>query len=98
METNNCEWADAVGYAARLPASALAPKPTAPARPSIKIHLLPKSGFALAVLANLIWGTSFLTSKYTLNVWGPFTASALRFAIALAGMLLILPALGLSID
>ena len=65
---------------------------------AIKIHLLPKSGFALAVLANLIWGTSFLTSKYTLKVWGPFTASALRFAIALAGMLLILPALGLSIE
>jgi hypothetical protein len=64
----------------------------------IRVYLLPRSGFALALLANLIWGTSFLASKVTLLVWGPFTASALRFAAAIAGMLLVLPALGLPIQ
>lgn len=64
----------------------------------IRVHLLPRSGFALALLANLIWGTSFLASKVTLLVWGPFTASALRFAAAIAAMLLLLPALGLPIQ
>lgn len=62
------------------------------------IHLLPRSGFALAVLANIIWGTTFLTSKYTLTVWGPFTASALRFAVALVAMICLLPAAGLNIQ
>lgn len=62
------------------------------------MYLLPRSGFALALLANLIWGTSFLASKVTLSVWGPFTASALRFAIAIVGMIIVLPALGLSIQ
>jgi drug/metabolite transporter (DMT)-like permease len=64
----------------------------------LSVHLLPRSGFALALLANLIWGTSFLASKVTLTVWGPFTASALRFAVAIVGMLLVLPALGLPIQ
>ncbi len=64
----------------------------------IRVYLLPRSGFALALLANLIWGTSFLASKVTLMVWGPFTASALRFAAAIAGMLVLLPALGLPIQ
>lgn len=59
---------------------------------------MPRSPFALALLANLIWGTSFLASKYTLKVWGPFTASALRFALALAGMFLILPGMGFPIQ
>jgi len=66
--------------------------------PALRVYLLPRSGFALALLANLIWGTSFLASKVTLTVWGPFTASALRFAAAIAGMLIVLPALGLSIQ
>ena len=62
------------------------------------IHIMPRSPFMLALIANLIWGTSFLASKYTLKVWGPFTASALRFALALVGMLLILPAMGFPIQ
>lgn len=41
-----------------------------------------ESGLAAALLANVIWGTSFLASKYTLESWGPFTASALRFLLA----------------
>lgn len=41
-----------------------------------------RSGVVLAVLANILWGTSFLASKYTLQAWSPFTASSLRFGIA----------------
>lgn len=41
-----------------------------------------RPGFMLAMLANIIWGSSFLASKYTLQAWGPFTASSLRFGIA----------------
>lgn len=41
-----------------------------------------KMGLYAAVAANVLWGTSFLASKYTLVVWGPFTAASLRFAIA----------------
>lgn len=41
-----------------------------------------RSGFLLAILANVIWGASFLASKYTLEAWGPFTASSMRFGIA----------------
>ena len=44
-------------------------------------HLI-KSGLGAALLANILWGTSFLASKYTLESWGPFTASALRFLLA----------------
>jgi drug/metabolite transporter (DMT)-like permease len=40
------------------------------------------SGVGAAFLANVLWGTSFLASKYTLESWGPFTASALRFLLA----------------
>jgi drug/metabolite transporter (DMT)-like permease len=63
-----------------------------------EIRFMPRSPFALALMANVIWGTSFLASKYTLKVWGPFTASALRFALALVGMLLLLPAMGFPIQ
>lgn len=63
-----------------------------------KIHFLRGSPFLLAVVANLLWGTSFLASKYTLQVWGPFTASALRFAIALVAMLFFLPGVGFPIQ
>lgn len=63
-----------------------------------QVQFMPRSPFMLALLANLIWGTSFLASKYTLKVWGPFTASALRFALALIGMLLILPGMGFPIQ
>jgi drug/metabolite transporter (DMT)-like permease len=47
--------------------------------------------FVLALVANLLWGTSFLASKNTLHAWGPFTASALRFALALVFLLIALP-------
>ena len=47
-------------------------------------------GLSAAILANVLWGASFLASKGTLLAWGPFTASALRFVLAslllLAGM------------
>ena len=56
------------------------------------------SGFTLGLIANIIWGTSFLASKYTLVTWGPFTASALRFAVALIVMAAILPRLGHSLQ
>ena len=49
------------------------------------------SGFGIALLANILWGSSFLASKYTLTTWGPFTASALRFALALTVMGICLP-------
>ncbi len=64
----------------------------------MRVYLFPRSGFALALLANVIWGTSFLASKVTLSVWGPFTASALRFAVAIVGMILVLPVLRLPIQ
>ncbi len=41
-----------------------------------------KAPFLAALVANLIWGTSFLASKITLLAWEPITASAIRFAIA----------------
>jgi len=40
------------------------------------------TGFLTALLANVLWGTSFLASKATLASWGPFTAASLRFALA----------------
>ena len=52
---------------------------------------MPFSGFALAMAANLIWGTTFLASKYTLEVWSPVTASVLRFAVAIMAMFILLP-------
>lgn len=55
------------------------------------------SGFVLAMIANILWGTSFLASKNTLEVWGPFTASALRFAVALVVMAVALPLAGFSL-
>ena len=38
--------------------------------------------FIFAVVANVLWGTTFLASKYTLQAWGPFTSAGLRFGIA----------------
>lgn len=55
----------------------------------------PLSGFALALIANLLWGSSFLASKVTLQAWGPVTASVLRFALAVAVMAIGFPLLGL---
>ena len=51
------------------------------------------SGFVLAIVANILWGTSFLASKYTLQAWGPFTSAALRFGIATVCLLGILKAM-----
>lgn len=53
--------------------------------------LTKSKGFLLAVVSNLIWGTSFLASKVTLNFWRPFTASVLRFTIAIVAMLIVFP-------
>ena len=41
-----------------------------------------RSGVVLAIFANILWGASFLASKYTLAAWKPFTVSSLRFGIA----------------
>lgn len=46
-------------------------------------------GFMLAILANILWGASFLASKYTLQAWGPFTASSLRFGLATVALFII---------
>ncbi len=54
-------------------------------------------GFLLALVANLIWGTSFLASKVTLSFWGPFTASALRFTLAILIMVVLFPMMKRSI-
>lgn len=56
------------------------------------------SGFLLAIVANILWGTSFLASKYTLQAWGPFTSAAIRFGIATVCLLVILKALKKKID
>jgi len=56
------------------------------------------SGFVLAIIANILWGTSFLASKYTLQAWGPFTSAALRFGIATVCLLGILQAMKKKID
>ncbi len=56
------------------------------------------SGFMLAIVANILWGTSFLASQYTLQAWGPFTSSALRFGIATVCLLGILRAMKKKID
>jgi drug/metabolite transporter (DMT)-like permease len=56
------------------------------------------SGFSLAILANVLWGTTFLSSKYTLQAWGPFTSAAMRFGIATVCLLFILKALKKKID
>lgn len=56
------------------------------------------SGFVLAIVANILWGTSFLASKYTLQAWGPFTSSALRFGIATVCLLGILKVMKKRID
>jgi drug/metabolite transporter (DMT)-like permease len=56
------------------------------------------SGFVLAIVANILWGTSFLASKYTLQAWGPFTSAALRFGIATVCLLGILKAMKKKIE
>ena len=56
------------------------------------------SGFSLAIIANILWGTTFLASKYTLQAWGPFTSAALRFGIATVCLMFILKALKKKIE
>lgn len=56
------------------------------------------SGFVLAIVANILWGTSFLASKYTLQAWGPFTSAALRFGIATICLLGILKSMKKKIE
>lgn len=46
--------------------------------------------FSLGLIANLIWATSFLGSKYTLLAWGPVTSSFIRFGLASIAMLCLL--------
>jgi len=56
------------------------------------------SGFLLAIIANILWGASFLASKYTLQAWGPFTASSLRFGIATTCLFTVLKLMNKKID
>lgn len=56
------------------------------------------SGFMLALAANILWGTTFLASKFTLQAWGPFTSSALRFGIATVCLLFFLKVLKRKIE
>jgi probable blue pigment (indigoidine) exporter len=53
--------------------------------------------FGLGVLANVLWATSFLGSKYTLMAWGPFTASFLRFVLAVLAMTCLFPLIGIKL-
>lgn len=69
---------------------------TAIKKTSLAINVRP--GFLLALLANVIWGASFLASKYTLQAWGPFTASGLRFGIATMALFVFLAITGKKIE
>lgn len=64
----------------------------------VDANLTFSSGFILAIVANILWGTSFLASKYTLQAWGPFTSAALRFGIATVCLIGILKAMKKKID
>lgn len=68
-----------------------------PSEPSVwSLSLSP--GFMLAILANILWGASFLASKYTLQAWGPFTASSLRFGLATIALFIIFKLLNRRIE
>ncbi len=54
--------------------------------------------FMMALLANILWGASFLASKHTLMAWGPFTASALRFGLASIFLFVALALMGKSVE
>lgn len=47
-----------------------------------------RSAILLAVLANLLWGTSFYASKVTIQFWSPIDATLARFSLALTIMLI----------
>ncbi|HXH76161.1 MAG TPA: DMT family transporter [Bacteriovoracaceae bacterium] len=66
--------------------------------PSIKSQSNLSSGFMLAIIANFLWGTTFLASKYTLLAWGPFTSAGLRFGIATICLFVVLKVLGKKIE
>lgn len=44
--------------------------------------------FLAALIANIVWGASFLASKITLLAWEPITASAIRFSAATMAILI----------
>lgn len=56
------------------------------------------SPFALAIGANILWGMSFLASKYTLAVWTPIVATEIRFGLALILMAIFFPLAGFKIS
>lgn len=53
--------------------------------------------FLFGVLANTLWATSFLASKYTLETWGPFSSSFFRFILASILMICLYPFIGLEL-
>jgi drug/metabolite transporter (DMT)-like permease len=65
---------------------------------AVPSSIIQNKAFAFALFANALWGTSFLASKYTLQIWGPFTASALRFTLALIFMAIFFPMVGTKIN
>lgn len=63
---------------------------------AVKTHWR-NSGPFLGLAANVLWGTSFLASRETLQVWSPLVSTALRFFIALLAMIAFFPLLGFPI-
>jgi len=57
----------------------------------------PHLAIIMAIVANALWGASFLASKYTLLVWAPITATVIRFTLALTVMIVAFPMLGFKI-
>jgi probable blue pigment (indigoidine) exporter len=51
-------------------------------------------GFYLALLANILWGTSFLVSKETLQYSSPIGASFIRFLLAVVLLFFVSPMFG----
>ncbi len=47
-----------------------------------------------ALLANILWGTSFLSAQVALRVWGALPTTSLSFLIALLTLALVLPLSG----
>lgn len=40
------------------------------------------AGISHAIIANVLWGTTFLATQHALTVWSPITATIIRFALA----------------
>ena len=51
-------------------------------------YIKPKDGLWQGIVANALWGTTFLATQHTLTVWAPITASAIRFIIAAIALFL----------